>query len=158
MELLPATNAVWHAGTRCAGQADVNNLAQHDFRRTRPRLCHGCGGELEQIQFLLGHASVQTTEKYIGNKSKLQVALNDRAVLQSRRDEGLVHRMRRIPPIQPYGPSVFPEYAVNSVRVHVAPGSPLFPVVAQRSEQPPIGSSAWPAASRFAFNHSAMLG
>ena len=29
------------------------------------------GGELEQIQFLLGHASVQTTERYIGCKQNL---------------------------------------------------------------------------------------
>ena len=28
--------------------------------------CHLAGGELEQIQFLLGHASVQTTEHYLG--------------------------------------------------------------------------------------------
>jgi integrase len=41
-------------------------------------LCHGCGGELEQIQFLLGHASVQTTERYIGSKQKLQDAVHDR--------------------------------------------------------------------------------
>ncbi len=42
------------------------------------RLCHGCGGELEQIRFLLGHASVQTTERYIGSKQKLQDAVNNR--------------------------------------------------------------------------------
>jgi integrase len=45
---------------------------------TIPELCHGSGGELEQIQFLLGHASVQTTERYIGSKQKLQDAVNDR--------------------------------------------------------------------------------
>jgi hypothetical protein len=37
-----------------------------------------CSGELEQIRFLLGHASVQTTERYIGSKPKLQDAVNDR--------------------------------------------------------------------------------
>jgi hypothetical protein len=45
---------------------------------TTERMCHGCGGELEQIQFLLDHASVQTTEGYIGSKQKLQDAVNDR--------------------------------------------------------------------------------
>src|SRR4030088_1012627 len=36
-----------------------------------------CGGEIQQIQFLLGHASVQTTEKYLGCKQRLRDALND---------------------------------------------------------------------------------
>src|ERR1022692_2897086 len=34
--------------------------------RHSARLCHEAGGELEQIQFLLGHVSVQTTERYLG--------------------------------------------------------------------------------------------
>jgi integrase len=71
-------NVVWYAVKRCARQAGIYNLAPHDLRRTCARLCHGCGGELEQIQFLLGHASVQTTERYIGNKQKFQDAVNDR--------------------------------------------------------------------------------
>jgi integrase len=71
-------NVVWYAVKRCAGQAGINNLAPHDLRRTCARLCHGSGGELEQIQFLLGHASVQTTERYLGSKQKLQDAVNDR--------------------------------------------------------------------------------
>ena len=36
------------------------------------------GGELEQIQFLLGHVSVQTTEKYLGFKQRFRHAVNDR--------------------------------------------------------------------------------
>ena len=71
-------NVVWYAVQRCACQAGLTSLAPHDLRRTCARLCHGCGGELEQIQFLLGHASVQTTERYIGSKQKLQDAVNDR--------------------------------------------------------------------------------
>ena len=30
---------------------------------TCARLCHLAGGELDQIQFLLGHVSIQTTER-----------------------------------------------------------------------------------------------
>ena len=49
-----------------------------DLRRTCARLCHLAGGELDQIQFLLGHVSIQTTERYLGCKQKLRAAVNDR--------------------------------------------------------------------------------
>jgi hypothetical protein len=39
--------------------------------------CHGAGGELEQIQFLLGHASAQTTERYIGCRPNFEDAVAD---------------------------------------------------------------------------------
>jgi integrase len=71
-------NVVWYAVKRCAKRAGIENLAPHDLRRSCARLCHGRGGELEQIQFLLGHASVQTTERYIGCKQNLSEAVNDR--------------------------------------------------------------------------------
>jgi hypothetical protein len=56
----------------------MDHLAPHDLRRTCARLCHSAGDELEQIQFLLGHASVQTTERYIGCRQKFRDAVNDR--------------------------------------------------------------------------------
>jgi hypothetical protein len=34
--------------------------------------------QLEQIQFLLGHASVVTTERYLGCKQNLEEPVNDR--------------------------------------------------------------------------------
>ena len=53
-------------------------LAPHDLRRSCACLCQVAGGELEQIQFLPGHVSVQTTEKYLGRKQRIRNAVNDR--------------------------------------------------------------------------------
>jgi integrase len=75
-------NVIWYTVRLCAKKAGINNLAAHDLRRSCARLCHNAGGELEQIQFLLGHSSVQTTERYIGCKQSLIKAVNDRIVLQ----------------------------------------------------------------------------
>jgi site-specific recombinase XerD len=74
--------AIWHVVKGAAKRASIKNLAPHDLRRTYARLCHLAGGELEQIQFLLGHASVQTTERYLGCKQKLRHAVNDNLGLE----------------------------------------------------------------------------
>jgi integrase len=71
-------NVIWYVVKAGAARAGITALAPHDLRRTCVRLCHAAGGELEQIQFLLGHASVQTTERYIGCKQDLARAVNDR--------------------------------------------------------------------------------
>lgn len=68
---------VWCVVKEFASKAQLGSLGPHDLRCTCARLCHLAGGELEQIQFLLGHVSVQTTEKYLGCKQKLRVAVND---------------------------------------------------------------------------------
>jgi integrase len=70
--------AVWHIVKESARSIGVAKLAPHDLRRTCARLCRASGGELEQIQFLLGHASVQTTERYHGYKQRIRSAVNDR--------------------------------------------------------------------------------
>ena len=69
---------VWHVVKEHAEKLGVSKLAPHDLRRSCARFCHDSGGELEQIQFLLGHVSVQTTEKYLGCKQRLRHAVNDR--------------------------------------------------------------------------------
>ncbi len=69
---------VWHVVKQSAKAIGVENLAPHDLRRTCARLCHSAGGELEQIQFLLGHVSIQTTERYLGCKQRIRQAVNDR--------------------------------------------------------------------------------
>jgi integrase len=68
---------LWDIVRAAAGHAGIDKLAPHDLRRTCARLCHLAGGELDQIQFLLGHVSIQTTERYLGCKQKLRVAVND---------------------------------------------------------------------------------
>lgn len=70
--------AVWHVVKESAKRIGVPRLAPHDLRRTCAKLCQASGGELEQIQFLLGHVSVQTTERYLGSKQRIRSAVNDR--------------------------------------------------------------------------------
>jgi integrase len=68
----------WEIVREAASRAGIEKLAPHDLRRTCARLCRLAGGELDQIQFLLGHVSSQTTERYLGCKQKLRCAVNDR--------------------------------------------------------------------------------
>jgi site-specific recombinase XerD len=68
---------VWHVVKEYATKLSVPSLAPHDLRRSCARLCHTAGGEIEQIQFLLGHVSVQTTERYLGCKQRIRGAVND---------------------------------------------------------------------------------
>lgn len=46
-------------------------VAPHDLRRTFAKLAHRGRAPLEQIQLSLGHASVQTTERYLGLEQDL---------------------------------------------------------------------------------------
>jgi site-specific recombinase XerD len=52
---------VWQMIQQYATDAGFPGIAPHDCRRTCAKLCRAAGGELEQIQLLLGHASIQTT-------------------------------------------------------------------------------------------------
>src|SRR6202795_1745421 len=69
---------VWHVVKEFAAKIGVTKLAPHDLRRSCARLCRAAGGELEQIQFLLGHVSVQTTERSLGCAQRISSAVNDR--------------------------------------------------------------------------------
>jgi site-specific recombinase XerC len=71
-------NVVWHVVSKRCSTGEIEHVAPHDLRRTCARLCHSSGGELEQIQFLLGHSSVLTTERYLGCKQNLGSPVNDR--------------------------------------------------------------------------------
>ena len=59
---------IWQMLRPYGEAAGVPGIAPHDARRTCAKLCRAAGGELEQIQLLLGHASVQTTERYYAQR------------------------------------------------------------------------------------------
>ena len=70
--------SVWSAVERCAKEIGIKEFGPHDLRRTCAKLCRKAGGDLEQIKFLLGHSSIQTTERYLGSEQEIVVAVNDR--------------------------------------------------------------------------------
>jgi site-specific recombinase XerD len=70
-------NIVWSIVRGYAAEIGVPQLAPHDLRRTCAKLCRAAGGDLEQIQLLLGHASIATTERYLGSRLDLKDAVND---------------------------------------------------------------------------------
>ena len=69
--------AVWSIVEQAAQQIGIERFGAHDLRRTCAKLCRKSGGDLEQIKFLLGHASIQTTERYLGSEQEIEVAVND---------------------------------------------------------------------------------
>lgn len=57
-------------------------IAAHDLRRTYAKLAHQGGAGLDQIQLSLGHASIKTTERYLGVEQDLTDAPGDRLGLR----------------------------------------------------------------------------
>jgi integrase len=78
---------VWHVVKEFAAKIGVRKLAPHDLRRSCARLCRAAGGELEQIQFLLGHASVrpQNVTSAAPNGSRLRSMIASESSRKSER-------------------------------------------------------------------------
>ncbi|MGC2403039.1 MAG: tyrosine-type recombinase/integrase [Acidobacteriaceae bacterium] len=72
----------WWVVRQSAKKAALVRVAPHDLHRICTRLCHSAGRELEQIQFLLGHRSVETTERYLGSRQRIVHAVNDEMGLE----------------------------------------------------------------------------
>ena len=70
--------AVWSVVEQAAKEIGMERFGAHDLRRTCAKLCRKAGGDLEQIKFLLGHSSIQTTERYLGSEQDIVAAVNDR--------------------------------------------------------------------------------
>ena len=69
--------AIWAVVTAAAKEIGIERFGAHDLRRTCAKLCRKAGGDLEQIKFLLGHSSIQTTERYLGSEQEIAVGVND---------------------------------------------------------------------------------
>jgi integrase len=69
--------AVWSIVEQSSKQIGIEHFGAHDLRRTCAKLCRKNGGDLEQIKFLLGHSSIQTTERYLGSEQDIEIEVND---------------------------------------------------------------------------------
>jgi integrase len=73
--------AMWSVIEQSAKQIGIEHFGAHDLRRTCAKLCRKSGGDLEQMKFLLGHSSIQTTERSLGSEQEIVVAVNDNSGL-----------------------------------------------------------------------------
>jgi site-specific recombinase XerD len=73
-----STQTIWLIVDRYAREANLAHLAPHDLRRTFGRICYDVAKDLKQVQALLGHASVQTTERYLGVELNIIDPANDK--------------------------------------------------------------------------------
>jgi integrase len=69
--------AIWSVVEQSSKQIGIEHFGAHDLRRTCAKLCRKNGGDLEPIKFLLGHSSLQTTERYLGSEQEIAVAAKD---------------------------------------------------------------------------------
>lgn len=81
-----SADTAYRAVQMAARRAGIGTLRPHDLRRTTARQMLAGGGALDQIQRILGHASLQTTERYLGQGLELRPgkAANDLIVLPGR--------------------------------------------------------------------------
>jgi integrase len=73
--------SVWKTGVTAAKAARIDHLAPHDLRRSSAKFCRKAGGDIEQIQKLLGHEDISTTVLYLGTNQDIRQAVNDRIAL-----------------------------------------------------------------------------
>ncbi len=69
--------AIWDVVVTAARAIGIAGFGPHDARRSCAKLCRRKGGKLEQIQFMLGHESIETTALYTACEQEIAVAVND---------------------------------------------------------------------------------
>jgi integrase/recombinase XerD len=66
---------------RTAKSPGIDHLGPHDLRCTCAKFCRKAGGDIEQVQELLGHENLATTVTYLGVRQEIHQAVNDRIAL-----------------------------------------------------------------------------
>ena len=77
-----STNAIWKIFTKYSKKIGCP-ASPHDARRTCAALCEDAGAPIRDIQELLGHSSVQVTERYLRQRHAIRNAANDRIVWEA---------------------------------------------------------------------------
>ena len=72
---------VWNTVVTTATAAGIDHLGPHDLRRSCAKFCRKAGGDIEQVQELLGHENLGTTVTYLGVRQEIRQAVNDRIAL-----------------------------------------------------------------------------
>jgi integrase len=72
-----STTAVYHLVQKRGALIGRPDLEPHDLRRTYAQLGYEAGVPLTQISRLLGHASVETTQRYLNLDLDLETTASD---------------------------------------------------------------------------------
>ena len=81
--IFPITpNGVYYIVRAACKAAKLTPVSPHDLRRTFSKLARQGGAPIEQVQFALGHSSVATTERYLGEEQDLSTAPCDQLQLK----------------------------------------------------------------------------
>jgi integrase len=69
--------ALYNLVRKCGKRIGKPDLAPHDLRRTYAQLGHEAGVPITQICRLLGHASIETTQRYLNLELDLRTTVSD---------------------------------------------------------------------------------
>ncbi len=87
-----SAQSVWKIVNDHAAALGFPELAPHDLRRTYARLSYESGAPLGQLQLSLGHASIQTTERYVGIRQNFSKAPCDYLTIGQKINSHLAQR------------------------------------------------------------------
>jgi integrase len=69
--------AIFHLVNKYGKKIGLPNLAPHDLRRTFAQLGYDAGVPITQLSVLLGHSSIDVTQKYLNLDLDLETTVSD---------------------------------------------------------------------------------